>query len=104
MWEHLKWPLGHCLYPCKPQGRQSSFSVVSKTKDSSDKGPNPKAGTVEQNIAATGALTAEAKCKGAESLTKFMRAFFIKAADSRNDSWPATICMVGSSPERSRGT
>ena len=52
------------MYPCKPQGRQSSFSVVSKTKDSSDKGPNPKAGTVEQNIAATGALTAEAKCKG----------------------------------------
>ena len=81
MWEHLKWPFGQLLYPCKPQGRQSSFSVVSKTNDLSDTGPKPKAGTVEQNIAATGAFMAEAKCKGAESLTKFMCAFFITAAD-----------------------
>jgi len=52
----------------------------------SDNGPKPKAGTVEQYIAATGALTAEAKCKGAESLTKFIRAFFMSAADSRKES------------------
>jgi len=74
------------MYPCNPQGRQSNFSDVSKTKEMSDNGPKPKAGTVEQYIAATGAFMAEAKCKGAESLTKFICAFFIKAADSRNDS------------------
>ena len=93
MMEHLKWPFGQLAYPCKPQGRQSSFSVVSKTNEISDKGPKPNAGTVEQYIAATGALTADAKCNGAESLTKFMRAFFISAADSRKDNWPARISI-----------
>src|SRR5688572_12043252 len=95
MIEHLKCPFGQLLYPCNPQGLQSSISVVSKTKEVSDNGPNPKAGTVEQYIAATGAFMADAKCNGAESLTKFMLAFFIKAADSRKDSFPARISTSG---------
>ena len=93
MMEHLKCPFGQLAYPCKPHGRQSSISDVSKTKETSDKGPKPKAGTVEQYIAATGALTAEAKCKGAESFTKFIRAFFINAADSKKDNWPARFSI-----------
>lgn len=55
---------------------------------SSDKGPNPKAGTVEQNIAVTGAFIALAKCKGALSLTKFIFASRISTADSRKDNFP----------------
>src|SRR5688572_24850331 len=95
MIEHLKCPFGQLLYPCNPQGRQSRISDVSKTKEVSDNGPNPKAGTVEQYIAATGAFMADAKCNGAESLTKFIWAFFINAADSRKDRLPARISTFG---------
>jgi hypothetical protein len=35
----------------------------------SESGPKPNSGTVEQKNALTGALLAEAKCKGPESLT-----------------------------------
>ena len=61
MIEHLKCPFGQLEYPCKPQGRQSSFSFVSKMKETSDNGPKPKAGTVEQYMTATGAFMADAK-------------------------------------------
>jgi hypothetical protein len=37
--------------------------------DVSERGPKPKAGTVEQKIAVTGAFTAEARWSGAESFT-----------------------------------
>ena len=43
-----------------PHGLQSRSSSVSITKESSDKGVYPRAGTVEQKIALTGAFTAEA--------------------------------------------
>lgn len=49
----------------------------------SESGPNPKDGTVEQKTAVTGAFIAEAKCMGAESLTKFILAPFMSAADSK---------------------
>jgi hypothetical protein len=57
--------------------------------DLSESGPNPNDGTVEQKTAETGALMDEAMCKGAESLTKFISAPFIRTADSRKLSWPA---------------
>lgn len=66
---HLKCCCGQALCPCNPQGRQFKFSVVSITNDLSDKGVKPKAGTVEQKTAVTGAFTADAKCRGAESFT-----------------------------------
>ena len=65
----LKWPLGQDLYPCIPQGLQDNISVLSIVTDRSDKGPNPKAGVVEQKKAVTGAFIAEQICKGPESLT-----------------------------------
>ena len=52
-----------------PQGLQESCCLVSTINDLADNGPNPNAGMVEQKIATTGALTAEAKCIGAESFT-----------------------------------
>ena len=58
---HLKCFSGHFFLPCNPQGRQSSFSNDSTIAESSDKGPNPKAGIVEQNTAVTGAFTEDAK-------------------------------------------
>lgn len=64
---HLKCPSGHCLWPCKPQGRQASVSVVSTTCACGRTGPNPNCGMVEQNRAVSGAFMAEAKCSGAES-------------------------------------
>ena len=57
--------------------------------ESSDKGPNPNAGIVEQKKAVTGAFMAEAMCKGPESFTKFRCALFINAADSSKFSSPA---------------
>ena len=66
---HLKCPFGQALKPCKPQGLQSSFRLVSITFDESERGPNPNEGTVEQNTAVTGAFIALAICKGAESFT-----------------------------------
>jgi hypothetical protein len=85
---HLKCFSGHDLKPCKPQGRHERISSVSITTESSESGPNPKAGTVEQNIEVKGALTAEAKCCGAESFTKFIAASFISAADYKKENLP----------------
>ena len=56
-----------------------------------DKGPKPKPGMVEQNIAVTGAFTDAARCIGAESLVKFIFASVINEADSRNVSCPARL-------------
>lgn len=66
---HLKCPFGQLLYPCSPHGRQSKYSAVSTTRPFSRSGPKPKAGTVLQNTAVTGAFIAEAMCKGALSFT-----------------------------------
>ena len=66
---HLKWPFGHSLCPCNPQGRQSNCSFVSIIVESSAKGPNPNEGMVEQKIAVVLAFIAEAMCIGAESFT-----------------------------------
>lgn len=85
---HLKCFSGHDLNPCNPHGLQLRCTVVSTINEDDDFGPNPKAGTVEQNMLVTGALTAEAKCCGAESFTKFMRAFCINEADSINVNFP----------------
>ena len=79
---HLKCPFGQDLNPCNPQGLQSSFSVVSLISKSSDKGPKPNEGMVEQKKAVIGAFIAEAKCNGPESFTKQRFAYEIKAADS----------------------
>ena len=76
------------MNPCKPHGRHERASSVSTTTESSDRGPKPKAVTVEQKTEVRGAFMAEAKCWGAESLTKFMDASFMSAADSRNDNFP----------------
>ena len=54
-----------------------------------ESGPNPKEGRVEQYTAVVGAFTADAKCMGAESFTKFMRAPFCSAADCKKLSLPA---------------
>ena len=64
-----KCPNGQAACPCSPQGLQASGSRVSTTKEAGESGPNPKAGTVLQNTAVTGAPTAEHKCMGAESFT-----------------------------------
>jgi hypothetical protein len=64
-----KWPSGQAFFPCKPQGRQAKFSVVSMQCALSESGPKPNAGTVLQYTAQTEALTEEAKCIGAESFT-----------------------------------
>ena len=66
---HLKCPFGQALCPCNPQGRQSSCSLVSTTRPFSRSGPKPKAGTVLQKMAVTGAFIALAICKGALSFT-----------------------------------
>jgi hypothetical protein len=66
---------------------------TSITSDLSDKGPNPNAGTVEQKNAVTLALTAEAKCKGPESFTKFILASRISAADSKKFNFPAKLSI-----------
>ncbi len=65
----LKCPFGQLLCPCIPQGRQSSFSVVSTTRPFSRNGPKPKAGTVLQKTAVTDAFMADAMCRGALSFT-----------------------------------
>ena len=65
----LKWPFGHDLYPCSPQGLQANATLLSTVVDWSDNGPNPKAGVVEQKKAVTGAFIAEQICNGPESLT-----------------------------------
>ena len=65
----LKCPLGQDLYPCNPQGLQVNAILLSTIVDWSDKGPNPKAGVVEQKKAVTGAFIAEQMCNGPESLT-----------------------------------
>ncbi len=85
---HLKCFSGHDLKPCNPQGLQLSVSTVSIIAEFSESGPKPKAGTVEQKIAVTGAFIAEAKCCGAESFTKFIAASRIRAADCINVSLP----------------
>ena len=92
---HLKWPCGQDLKPCSPHGRQVNGSVVSTMKLRSDSGPKPKSGTVEQKMAVTGALTAEARCRGAESFTKFMLACCINAADSRKLNSPDRFITPG---------
>jgi hypothetical protein len=66
---HLKCPFGQARCPCNPHGRQSSFSAVSTTRPFSRSGPKPKAGTVLQKMAVTGAFMALAMCKGALSFT-----------------------------------
>jgi hypothetical protein len=50
----------------------------------SDSGPKPNSGTVEQKKALTGALVADAKCKGPESLTKLCCAPAMSAADCKS--------------------
>ena len=87
-----KWPFGHFEYPCNPHGRQESAWLVSIILLLSDRGVKPKAGMVEQKMAVTGALTEEARCMGAESLTKFIFAFCIRAAEPSKDNCPATLC------------
>ncbi len=89
---HLKFPFGQALCPCKPQGLQSNPLTSFKVR-SSDKGPNPNSGTVEQKKAVTFAFTEEAKCNGALSFTKFMSAPFIKAQDCKRDNFPASTTM-----------
>jgi hypothetical protein len=42
---------------------------TSEILESSDKGPKPNRGEVEQKKAVTGAFIAEAKCNGPESFT-----------------------------------
>ena len=53
--------------------------------------PNPKAGTVEQKTEVVGAFTDEQKCKGAESLVKFIFALSIRETESRKFSFPAKL-------------
>ena len=69
LWPQLKCPSGQAFFPCRPQGLQAKGSSVSTINCVSDNGPYPNAGMVEQYMAATGALVAEAKCIGAESFT-----------------------------------
>ena len=69
LYAQLKCPNGQAFNPCNPQGRHASGSLISTIKLFSDKGPKPNEGSVEQYTAVTGALTAEAKCIGAESFT-----------------------------------
>ena len=73
---------------------QTHNNFTSMTVESSDKGPNPKSGVVEQKNALTGAFPADAMCNGPESLTKFRLASFIKAADCIRLSFPAKLCTL----------
>jgi hypothetical protein len=57
----------------------------------SESGVKPKEGRVEQNTAVTGALTADAKCIGEESFTKFICAFFMSAAEVSRLILPARL-------------
>ena len=52
-----------------PPGRQHTSSFACAMSESSDKGPKPKDGVVDQKKAVTGAFIAEHKCKGPESFT-----------------------------------
>ena len=91
---HLKCPFGQVLNPCKPHGLQSK-SETSWISESSESGPKPNCGTVEQKKAVTGAFIAEAICKGPESLTKVRLAFDISAADSNKFNSPAKFSAFG---------
>lgn len=64
-----KWPFGQSLKPCSPQGRQGRDSLIWIIRLKLESGPKPNCGMVEQNIAATGASMADARCSGAESFT-----------------------------------
>ena len=88
---HLKCPLGQAWYPWSPQGLQSRVWFTSITLEFSESGPNPNWGTVELKIAVTGAFVDEAKCSGAESLTKFIFASCINDTDSKGFSFPAKL-------------
>ena len=93
---HAKCPKGQEVFPCTPHGRHGSDSADSTTRERSESGPKPKAGTVEQYTATVGALTAEARCKGPLSLVKTHAAYAINAADS-NSTWSACTTALGCS-------
>lgn len=78
---HAKCPFLHCFDPWSPQGLQSGVGSASITKELSLRGVKPKSGVVEQKTAVTGALTEVQRCRGAESLVKFILASRISAAD-----------------------
>ena len=69
--------------------------MVSTIREFSLSGVNPKAETVEQNIAVMGAFIEEQKCIGAESFIKFILASFISEVDSKKLSLPARFWHFG---------
>lgn len=89
--QQAKVPVLHFFAPCSPQGLQAGRGSASMTRLSLLKGPKPKSGVVEQNTAVTGASTAEQRCRGAESQTKFIFAPCMSAALSKRDNSPQRL-------------
>ena len=91
---HSKCSCLHFFAPCRPQGLHFGCGVASTTRLSSLSGVNPKSEVVEQNTEVTGALTELHRCRGAESLVKFILASLIRAADCKKESLPARFIML----------